>query len=190
MCLSLNLDWQWSSASGLCACSVTISGRLMSVAKTASAARDEKKNPAFALFYFDKQANFCPGSSIFLTLQWWRKYRMNVPLLCSGSYMPPSINKNHLDLFVSLFSQSTRLSPAPSGVCLLSISCIINNIQFGLLNYENTLRERGREMTRNQPAVWVMSKSTGFRGKTICEKKATWWKEEKEKVYQVFQLPL
>lgn len=27
--LSLNLEWQWSSASGLCACSVTISGYLM-----------------------------------------------------------------------------------------------------------------------------------------------------------------
>lgn len=121
----------------------------MSVAKTASTELDEKKNPAFALFYFDKQANFCPGSSIFLTLQWWHKYRMNVPLLCSGSYMSLSINKNHLDLFVSLFSQSTRLSLVPLEVCLLSISCIINNIQFGLLNYENTLHK------------WDDKKSTG-----------------------------
>ncbi len=103
---------------GLCACSLTISGYLMSVAKTANAARDEKKSPAFALFYFDKQANFCPGSSIFLTLQWWHKYRMNVPLLCSGSHVSASINKNHLDLFVSLFSRLTKLSPAPQeSVC-------------------------------------------------------------------------
>lgn len=43
--LSLNLDWQWYSVFGLCACSVAISGYLMSAAKTASAARDEKKTP-------------------------------------------------------------------------------------------------------------------------------------------------
>lgn len=35
--------------------------------------------------------------------------------------MPPSINKNHLDLIVSLFSQSTRLSPAPQDSALNSM---------------------------------------------------------------------
>ena len=42
---------------------------------------------------------------------------------------------------------------------LLSISCIINNIQFGLLNYEKyTARAGGRELTRNQAVVWAMGK--------------------------------
>lgn len=146
LCLSatkwhgLNLAWQWSGLLGLCACSVTflLSWWVLQRLQELHSMK-RKKKPAFALFCFDKQANFCPGSSIFLTRQWRHKYRMNVPLLCLGSHMSPSINTKYLDLFVSLFRRLTKLSPAPSGVWLLSISCIINNIQFGLLNYENTL---------------------------------------------------
>lgn len=126
----------------------------------------KEKSPAFALFYFDKQANFCPGSSIFLTLQWRHKYRMNVPLLCSGSHVSPSINKKSLGSVCELVQSVDETVASPSGVCLLSISCIINNIQFGLLSYENTLRELGMEMTRNQPAVWAMSRTPVW-GETI-----------------------
>lgn len=88
------------------------------------------------------------GHQYFLTLRRRRrhKYRMNVPLLCSGSYVSPSINNkkkkktrrnNHcLDPFGGLFQSVDDFVAGPSGACLFSISCIINNFQFGVLNYE------------------------------------------------------
>ena len=69
-------------------------------------------------------------------------------------------------LFASLFRQFTTQMRqewllqlpflVPSDCVCLSLSCLMNNILRGLLNYENSILWGGK-MTWNHPAVWVMT---------------------------------
>lgn len=168
MCVSLNLDWQWSSVSGLCACSVTFSGYVMRGCERRTGWKAEKIT-AFALFCFDKQANFCPGSSIFLTLQWWHKYRMNVPLLCSGRCVSPSVNKKIT--WICLLACSVSWRDCRRSLRSLSLFNIMHHKQYPMWTTElwkYTAQARGGGWHEMQPAVWVMSISTGLGWNNLC----------------------
>lgn len=123
---------------GFCKCSLIISHYSMKACelcagfKREKGEEEKKETPSFALFCFDKQAYFCPGSSIFLTLQWRHKYRMNAPFCCATrSCVSRSVNRIRWDLFVSSFCGLTSLSPFPSNCCFFIVTCTINYLQFG-----------------------------------------------------------
>lgn len=133
---------------------------LMSAAKAAWGMRGErkKKKTAFALLYFDTASNSRSGSSIFLTP---RRFGINierVSLCCArGAARLRASTKQSICWLTRSVDESD--GPRSLGMgCGLSVSWIVNSIQFGLLGGLNCWRVWGKGGSRNQTAGWVWSK--------------------------------
>lgn len=138
---SLNLHWQWFSVRALCwfRCNFWFLDKCCVGWK-------KKKNLHLHYSILTCSLISAQGHQYFWHFSGWNKYRMNVPLLCLGSCTSPSINKQSI---CQLVQSDDERDAGPTGVCRLSIPCIINNIQFGLLNYENTLHVHVREIKKS-----------------------------------------
>lgn len=106
---SLNLVCRWSGVSGLCH-NLWLLDELR---------KDCKRRTGWtfcSIQFWQAGKFFCRGSSIFLTLRWWRKYIINVPLLCSGA---TSLQASTKITWIWLLpcSVSQRDVTGPSGVC-------------------------------------------------------------------------
>lgn len=119
---------------------------LMSAAKAAWGMRGErkKKKPAFALLYFDTASNSRSGSSIFLTP---RRFGINierVSLCCArGAARLRASTKQSICWLTRSVDESD--GPRSLGMgCGLSVSWIVNSIQFGLLGGLNCWRVWGK----------------------------------------------
>lgn len=125
--------------------------------------RDEKKK-TLHLHYciLTRRLISAQGHQYIWHLAGWNKYRTNVPLLRSGSRASASINKQSICWLTR--SVWWKWRPLPWGERRLSAFNIMNHKQYpiwtGELWKRAALTCEGR--SRNQPAVWVMSESTGL----------------------------